>query len=286
MKPRIQDVEETFVVAVASAVQSAITAGTLTAPPAQCVPGFPVSNELAEILLAGEYQISVYILPDAKQTSRYVPVPFEISSPNVPLVATISGSTITFSGSIVAGLNIHTFVGPLLSDAFYKTTSNDTLATVATAVEGAINALGIPGVSATASGDTVSTTGAPYLICRVGSSNVSMAIEVNRFTQGVQVSIWAPNPQLRFTVHDPIAYSIGTTLAPFMSLSDGTPMRVQNTGVVKWNKDKSQSAYSCYEHHSIFQVEYGVLQPIVGAQVKAIQQTIQTNSEPSITSYT
>src|SRR5690348_14185644 len=127
-KPRSQDVLETIKNAVAAALQNAVTAGTLTNIPAQVVPGWPVSTQLTNILAQGQYQVSVYMLPGGKNITESYPETFAYPNQASPLSASISGGVITFSGSVVPGLNVHTFVGSSasLKDAYFKTiTGND-----------------------------------------------------------------------------------------------------------------------------------------------------------------
>jgi hypothetical protein len=285
MKPRLEDVLETIQIAVANAIQTGINAGRIVAPPAQCVVGWPTTPELVMILSQGQYQVNIFPLPDGRQTSRYTPVPFPIENPNVTLTATISGGTINFGGSVVTGLNIHTFVGALLRDAHYQTVPMDTLTTVAAGVKNAINALSLAGVSASSSTSSVSITGSPNVICNIGSSGTVMAVEVNRVQRGIQVTAWCPEPFLRYSVIEPIVENIGTTDFPFLKLSDGTPLRIQNSGRDNFNMDQSQSAYSCYEYHLNFEVEYGLIRLLTGAQVESVELITTINNEPSVTYY-
>jgi hypothetical protein len=289
-KPRLQDVLETISVAVAATIQASITAGLLTAPPAQCAPGKPETPELVKILTQGGYLVSVYPLDDGHQTSRYPPVPFPYPGGEpVTLLVEINpeASTITFSGTVTPGINVHTLVGALFEDAFYQSVLNDTLGTVATAVAAQIVALGMPGVGATASGAVVHVTGTPYLICNIGAATSSnMGIEVNRVQRGIEVTAWCPDPIVRYKVVDPIFQNIGTTDYPFLTLSDGTPLRIQYSGKESWKNDKSQSSYSLYEHHINFECEYGFIRSISGTPIQVVKQQIGINSQPLVTHFT
>lgn len=275
-KPREQDLLDTICVAVADALSDAMDQEMLLTPPAQVVPGWPFVNELVALLTQKEYIVTVFPHPDGHQTSRYSPIPFTIQNPFVSLVATVSlaARTITFSGLAQPGINVHSFVGPLLQDAYYQTKVSDTLASTATAVAAAINTLAISGVSASASGAVVTVTGSPYIVCNIGSSQEAMAVEVNRIQRTVQVSAWCPDPQTRFNVSDPILQSIGTTDVPFLKFSDGSPLRIQNNGRIDYNTDESQSAYSCYEYHVNFEVEYGILRYVRAAPIGSLSNPV------------
>jgi len=285
LKPIIQDVCDTVRHAVFNAISNALTNGTLTAPPAQVVVGWPTSTDLVQILAQEQYQITIYAMPDGKDTSRYPPTPFQIAAPSTTLTVAVSGNTATFSGPISGGLNIHTFVGAPLQDAFVQTITSDSYATIAAKVRDAINGLSIPGVSATSSTASFTVSGSASLECNIGNPG-QMAVEVNRIQRGIQVSGWFPDPNMRFAVMEPIMESIGTTDAPFLTLSTGAPLRIQNGGRDNWNLDKNQSAYSCYEHHLTFDVEYGVLRLLSATQVESIKQIITVNDNLQVTTYT
>jgi hypothetical protein len=157
MKPIEQDVLETVRSAVKVALASAATAGNLDAV-AQVIVGWPTSTELDKILSQAQSQVSVYLLAGGKQDTRYAPEYVSVSAPNVPLTAEVVDDTLTFSGSVIPGLNIHTFFGSPLVDAYFQTVTGDNLQSVATKTQNAINELAVQGISASATGASVKIT--------------------------------------------------------------------------------------------------------------------------------
>lgn len=280
-KPIEQDVLETIRSAVTSALSAAATAGNISTT-GQVVVGWPASTQLTEILANAQSQVSLYMLEGGKQDTRYPPEWVSIAQPNVPLIATVSGGTVTFSGSVVAGLNIHTFVGNILQDAYYQTVLEDNLASVATHVASAINALAISGVTATPSGNGLSVTGSYSLACNIGASSVAIAREAHLWQRCVQISIWAPDPNTRYAMTDPILSSIGTIDNSFLTLSNGMTMRIYNSGRQSWNKDKLQLSYSCYQAHYIFDVEYYSIAQTTSSQIESLEQDVSLNGASAI----
>lgn len=277
-KPRIQDVLESIRDAITAALNAAISAGNLASTPAQVVVGWPASTELVNIINQSEYQVSVFLLPGGKMIMDEAPQTFPVPGQSVPLMAAVSGNAITFSGSVVAGLNVHAFVGAPLSDAYYQTLSGDSLASVATAVKNRIITLSLPGISASVSGDVTTVTGSPYVSCNVGLSTVALQRECVYLQKSVQVSVWCSNPMVRYAVVEPILESIGTTDNSFLTLSDGMAMRIQNSGRGNWYNDKMQSAYSTYVEHIIFDVEFFVTKSLSGAQVESLEEETSINN--------
>lgn len=277
-KPRLQDVAETIQVYVAGLLNAAgIT------QKGQVVVGWPATPDLTQILgQAGEqWQVSVWPCDDTKNTSRYEATSFKLASPNVPMTATVAGDILTFGGSVIAGLNVHTFVGRFLQDAFYQTTSLDTLGSVAVGVQNAINALSVSGVAAAASGDSTTITGSPLLRCNVGGAGLVSAKEVGRVSRSVQVSVWAPDPVIRWALADPIITGAGEADSTYLTLSDGTPMFVLYE--CDSMRDKAQSSYSLYEHHMRFHVEYGIIKYLQGTQVESVEITETLNGGTPVT---
>jgi hypothetical protein len=295
VKPRIQDVIETIMANVGTALSDAAVPSF-----GQIVAGQPIGTALVQIMGQATEQglISVFPRPGtAKNVTRY-PIGTQIvlsSNPNVPLIATLTPSggqwTIAFTGSVAAGINVHTFVGPPLVDAFFQTATGDTLTSVATKTAAAINALAGT-AAATASTNSVIVTGSPLLICNLGETVGTIARLVSRIAQTMQVSIWVPDPHatppaipapLRFLIADAIASSIGTSEARFLALSDGTPMDIDYA--TEFLDDQAQSDYSLYAYHLAFRVEYDVLRYVTATTIGSVKATIAQNTASPLTIY-
>ena len=271
------------------AVVIALDNNGVTTIPGQVYIGWPVLTSVAEIIGQGQWQISVIDLPDYKNATRFSPVYYQNATPTISLVATVAPisstqGTITFSGIPVAGYNIHAFLNGVAADAFYQTAPGDALSGVATGVASAINTVSLSGVTASATGPVVTVTGASKIKCSIGTSGPFLTTEIRRVEQGIQVSIWAPDPFQRASLSESILSTIGSVLQPFLPLSDGTYMRCKFR--TQSQPDISQSSYSIYERHIVFDVEYGIMSTISGTTIDAVvaEPTVEI-SEISSTVY-
>lgn len=279
-KPRLQDVAETIQAFVANLINAAGVTNL-----GQVIVGNPTGPDLGEIIAQAdeEWQITVLPLDDARDMTRYQLMTFKLSSPSVPMSASVTGDTLTFAGAVIPGLNVHAFVGRLLRDAFYQTQSGDGLPQVAIGIQNAANALGIAGVSATASGDGVAITGSPLLRCNIGGQGLVEAKEVGRVCRSVQVSVWCPDPIIRWTLADIVLIGLGQGDSNDLPLSDGTPLRVFYENDMM--RDKAQSSYSLYEHHIRLHAEYGIIKVLQGAQVESLEVQETVNGEGPFTTF-
>jgi hypothetical protein len=116
---------------------------------------FPPDEVPAEVVVAYTYGFSADI--GAGEYDR-IPVPL----PPLPLGAAIGDGKITFTGRCLGGIDVEVSVDGG-APARYRTTPTDTLASVAVAVAAAVNALAIPGVSASASDAAVLVPGVSSL---------------------------------------------------------------------------------------------------------------------------
>jgi hypothetical protein len=284
--PRFQDVLDTLAVA----ITSALNAASISAP-AQVVVGQPVSTELTKILNPGDYQVSIFDRRGTMQSEARYPEAtlFPIGTPVSTLTVTVTPPnannqpwTIALGGTVGAGAYIKAFVGYPVGVASVSCAANETLAAAATALATAINALAISGVVATVSGTNVMVTNSPICLANVSGTGYVLAQEVNRIGRSVQVSIWTPNPQLRFTVSDAIQSAVGTYAQPFLTLSDGTQaLCLLAGGAGSGLDDDSQSSYSLYLEHLIFHVEYAVLKTFIAYPIQDVDATLTVNADPS-----
>jgi hypothetical protein len=298
VKPRIQDVIETIMAAVGQALAIAEVPSF-----GQIVAGQPIGTALVAIMGQSTEQgiISVFPRPgSARNVTRY-PAGTEayVTALNVPLTCTLtpaSGSwTMTFTGSVVAGLNIHTLAGSTPADAYYQTVAEDSLTSVASSVAAKINALA-GSATATASINTIVVTASPLLICNIGGSQTTARL-TSRVNQTVQVSIWVQDPHatqsnvnsttyttpapLRFILADAIMSAVGTAEERFLTLSDGTPLDVEYA--TEYIDDQPQSDYSLYAYHIAFRVEYDILRYLDSTQIGVVEATLDSTNDESIT---
>jgi hypothetical protein len=264
-----------------SNVSTAINAAGVTTP-GKTVRGWPVTTQLADILAKKGYLVTVYPQEGSTDESRYREERIAESLPTVSLVATVANDVVTFSGAVAAELNVHVFVGKPLREVLYQTVQGDTLASIATALATAINALALSGVHATPNGATLQVTGSPALRCNVGGSG-TITLEVGRDARDIQVSVWAPNEATRDAVGTAIIAAIGTVRNHDLTLPDGTMAPIHKVG--DRLRDKAQSPYSCYEWHIIFHVEYPRCEVQPATQIGAIKAVSVVNAQAPVTAY-
>ena len=254
------------------------------APSGQVITGWPTAPDLTAILAQSgdQYQVTVYDRGTAKNETRYRPVPVQVTALPPPGTAAYvnvpSGSveiTVAAPSGTTAGINFWAFVGTPLHAALYQTKLYDKAPNIATGLAAAINALGAPGVVATPSGGTFLVTGSPQLRCNVAGFGSVLSNEVGRVDRSVQITVWANNPEIRWPLADAIISAVGTVDLPFLTLSDGTGMRVRYA--TDFMVDTSQSSYSLYEHHYVVTCEYGIVRDTVGYVVGEIETIDQVN---------
>jgi len=271
--------------AIVNALAPVLTAANLTADPGQVFVGWPTAAELHEVAHqpgAGS-QVSVWPLDvGGASEARYHDTTQIVTPPAPGTTATLDETLqiVTFGGTPTAGDVVHAFFGHPLSDAFYKVNAGDTAATISTEIAAAVDALAVPGVSATASGDATTLTGAFFQRVNVGGTGTLMR-EINRIKGMVQVSIWAPNGAARSLIGEAILATIGGTNQPFLPMPDGTALRIAYSHPKWW--DKGQQSYSVYRWDLIFEVEYGITQTLPGTQVEGTALTVTLDNDSPTT---
>jgi hypothetical protein len=260
---RVDDVLDAF----ADVFVSALNAAGITTP-AQVGTGWPNYEDLTKILKAGEYQVTLYPEPAAAVPQFFPRLGIRTAS-NVQLVATVTGGTITFSGTATSGLNIHTFAGAPLKDTLYQTSNSDTTQTIATAVAVLLNGIG---VSASASLGTVSTSGAVRLLCNVGGSG-TLAQVVLRTKQHIQAVFWTPTPEIRSACIGATDL-IGTVASNRFTLADGSLVTCRVVGAPHYVDDHELDS-SMYRTDRHYEIIYATVQTVPATQIGAVLETIK-----------
>lgn len=267
-------------------VTNVLNASGQTFPPLQVLVGWPYGQSLSEILGQAQAQVTVFPLSKASQNRTSRKPQWQTSvQPAVPLIATIAGLTttwtITFSGSVIPGLNVHTFPDNHVADAYFQTASGDGLPAAATKTRDAINALAIGGISATASGNVVTVTGCPTLRCNIGGK-ATMIQEVRRTMTPVQISVWAAKGPVRNQLGAILEAGLAPSYpSPFITAPDGTQVWVRWRNSPQWNDDV-QLSYSLYVWHCVLECEYATTQSTDATTVESVGTTVGT----APTSYT
>ena len=206
--------------------------------------GWPSSSALNGDLMAG--YVNVTISPDTAigtTTTRFATTWH--SEPAVPeLVASISGNTVHFHGSVQSGQ----LVGLLIDGKayVYSPVENDTPMLVAANL-GALVAEDQP---AQVTGASISVPWAGNLRVRV-VMHAPAYTEIRRQERDIRVIFWCPSPMLR----DRAAAAVDILVAgkAFIELSDSSQARITYSGSAVF--DQAQNA-QLYRRDLIYRVEY------------------------------
>jgi hypothetical protein len=210
----------------------------------------------------------------------------------VTAVVTASGTTshITLSGTPGVYNFYVVFIHPIAGKqyVYYRSTVNDTLATIASAIASLFAVVPSP-VTATVSGSIVTIQNATLVHCNVGSTGTVNSFQ-SRFEQRIQVSIWTPNAyqntgipsvdtpkSIRAAVCDAIVNNVGTDMNMWYTLPDNTDMRLRLTSMPVL-RDDSQSDYNVYEAHMIYMAEYVLKSTIPTTQVGIVDELTTIDS--------
>lgn len=289
---RLQDVLATLQAQVTAGINASGVPGMTVTPvnveasftvaSGQVIIGAPLAPEFVSILGSspGQWQVSVFPMK-ARSVTRYRPNDQPVFLPGpATLVATQSGDTVTFSGSVSSLTNIHVVIGTV-ADAYVQAAIGQSLTSIAAAVAAAVNALGRADIAAVASGAAV-TISAPYaFVCNLGVSG-TLYQEVARAARTVQVVTWASDPDTRSLISSAILSSVGGVSNAWLTLPDTTRMLALYDG--DSFDDINQSSYSMYLATAYFAVEYGIFAPSAATPIGAVVSTVQ-QSTALVTTY-
>lgn len=264
--------------------------------PGKIFVGWPVPTEAVKIWGKGQALVSLWPAGNGKQVTRYAAVPYSITPSVVTLTATVAdsaGVVVTFGGSVVAGLNVHTVLDTA-ADAYYQTTGGDTLASVATAVAAAITALALPGITASAAGPVLTIHGVHGAIVNIGKLQ-SIVKEIARMQQDVWVTSWPASPDAsdaaiaagkatRPVLDAAIMGAFGGSDSRWQTAGDGSRFTTDLVGGPRWS-DKAESSYSVFRSDIIYSIEYPILQVLSATPIGAVVSSVQLGAQPARTSY-
>lgn len=197
--------------------------------PCRIYRGWPNAAALDTDLANGVSNISVFARNGVEQVKTRYSWDWEPLTPPVHTVtATISGTTLTFGGTISTPQNIAVQV-PGGQTAVYAVQGTDTLSGVATAVQSLLTAQGI---SCTSSGPVL-TYPRGFIFARVGGAGTAIR-EIRRQNKSIQITLWCSSPANR----DAVAQALDPALAAlnFIALPDGS------SGLVRYERTTSDDA--------------------------------------------
>lgn len=277
--PKLQDVQESLKTAIVAALAAANAPGL-----GQVYIGWPVGSEEVQKLgqPVPEGSITIFPIRSSQNATRYPWEPTILSAPVVNLIVTVAQNVATFSGVSDQAYNIHGFLSGKTVDAYFATTASQALSSVATAFAAAINALSVPGITASASGDAVTLAGGQFQVVNIGSFG-TFAIEEFRIRRTLQVTVWINDVNTRWLVVDAILTAIGSSTNHFLTLTDGTVAYIRYMSDVM--DDSSSSSYSLYAHHLWYEVEYGQVQTGEAYEIEGIAVTQEIDNRTPSTTY-
>jgi hypothetical protein len=168
-------------------------ASPVTLCPARVFQGWSEREAIDADMAAGIVNVSVYVTPGSVNTTRYpeVDVPISVSEPT--LEWTVVGNTATLGGVVSTPQNVGLLVD---RQAFiYAVQPTDTLASIATALAGLINAV----QPASVVGSVVTVPGSLSIIGRAGGIGTTLR-EVGRERVTLEIVVLAPSDALRNAV--------------------------------------------------------------------------------------
>lgn len=204
--------------------------------------GWPDPKTLDSVMAAGNAFVSIYPMPGMERnTTRYPKVWKDKAITAATLVLTVSGLTVTVSGTPSVGQAAMVTVGA--TPYGYACLAGDTVDTVATAL-----AALIPGASA--AGTVITLTTAAAIGVTVSTQGTATR-ETRRQQRVWGVHVWAPTPQIR----DTIAQTLDSAFADIerFDLPDGYSARLIYHGTTE--SDELQ-VRSIYKRVLMYSVEY------------------------------
>lgn len=187
-------------------------------------PGWPSATQLEQALDSGHAHVTVFPSDSERNTTRYSPYEEEeLSIPEPTISGQVSGSdSFTLSGTAEPAQNVAvvlTWLGGV-SSFVHRVSESDTLGSIASSLAASITAGGLP---ASASGATVTLTGATEITLRVGVVG-KIQTEVRRQERLMQVMLWASSVEQRSRIGRILDKAIAEV--QFLNLSDGSGARL------------------------------------------------------------
>lgn len=213
--------------------------------------GWPVPQQLdADMATGNTTQVSVFPLPGEQPATRYLndgEAVLSISPAKLHLA--IADQTITVSGTIPTADDRHTLVALVNGRVYtYVVQTADTLNSAAAGLAAAINA-DPPGASS--AGPVIAVAGAAL----IGGARVAVtgqyAREVRRQNRPVQITVWAPTPQIRSAIASAIDVALADTR--FLSLADQKARMVYRSSSITDSGQKDRA----WRRDLIYAIDFG-----------------------------
>ncbi len=224
--------------------------------------GWPIPTQLEEDLRNGEVNVSVFPQDTESKTTRYQQDWQALTQPANGLILTVSGTTITLSGTVTPGN-----VGAVINGKpyVYQVQPTDSLQSIAAGLSGLIDR----DTPSSVNGATVTIPNAYRIETRAGGIGTIIR-ELRRQKRGFQVTVWCSTPDQR----DITASAIDSALAAidYIPLPDGTDGRLlyERSHV----EDRSQEE-NLYRRDLFYSVEYGTTQTQTATEIVVVDVELE-----------
>jgi hypothetical protein len=204
-------------------------------------PGWPQPQQLDADMQAGIAQVSVFATAISRAVTQMQPIWQTVNIVATQLQASVSGMTITLTGTITTPQSVSVQQGNM--QASYAVQSTDTLASICTAI-----AALIPGAKSSANTITFPQSAIPAMLF---AQPATVLQEVGRQRQVFQVSVWAPTPTLRAQIASLIDPAL--RLAYRLQMPDTTAAELRFQGSID---DDNIQKVAVYTRHLRYEVEF------------------------------
>lgn len=274
------DISDVCDVMAALAAQAVYPNGTgqpsITGAQVACFQGWPDPASLDADLAKGNVQVSIYPRPEERNTSRFPKdmQPLVVQTPTLAL--TISGQTVTVSGTVPPVNNPTNLCIEANKQAFvYPVQPSDTLTGIATALANLV-AAGIAGT--TSSGAVISVPATARLTAaRVGVTATAIR-EIRRQERRVMLTVWAPTPEARKALAG--AIDVAFAEIQFLTMPDTFAARIIYRGSPLTDGNQKDNLY---RRDLIFTVEFATTDVITATQVTQQVTNIAPQNAPPFT---
>jgi LysM repeat protein len=262
----LTDVSNALVALIAQTLYpNGIGQAPVTGVPTVVYAGWPTASQLDADLAglptgAGRMHVTVFPTATEKNVTRYLPDWQTKTQTAATLALSISGQTITVSGTVNTPQNVAVLVNGAAYT--YAVQSGDTLTSIATAL-----AALIPG--ATNAGAVITVpSGQPIRAARAGGSG-TLQRETKRQERVMQLSVWADTPDHRSAT----AAAIDNALSGIerIALPDGTLARLIYRAA---HEDDMLQKSALWRRDLLYSVEYATTQTAGATEVVVGQENI------------
>ena len=259
----ISAVEETIAAIAASfAYPNGMAQVSAVGPDVKIFRGFPDTLQVDSDMEKGICDVAVYSMPGgSRSATRYPPTWHSMPLPPCTLTVTSSGNVVTFGGT-PALTQLASLTAANIGFS-YVVQANDTLASIATALAGIVNADGRLVASANGPSVAVTTTGGNGKTATGFANPTGTAWrETARQQQRIRVAIYAPTPEFRDILGSAIRTGFSDPAYDFIDVGDPTTTRLQYADTVE--SDVGTNA-TLYQRFIDFLAEFPTIQTQVAA---------------------